>query len=85
VIADLIHESVHEYCHAVENSVIGVSRLEVFGHTRSKKNRSNPNRNMTVIMLRAYFRNEPLHYNCNMQRFDRHRAGEVWNGHAMHL
>src|SRR5258708_8056429 len=29
---------------------------------------------MTIIMLRAYFRNEPLHYNCNMQRFDRHRA-----------
>jgi hypothetical protein len=85
VIADLIHESVHEYCHAVENSVIGVPRLEVFGHTRSKNYRSNPKLNMTIIMLRAYFRNEPLHYNCNMQRFDRHRAGEVWNGHAMHL
>jgi hypothetical protein len=26
---------------------------------------------MTTIMLRAYFRNEPLHYNCNMQRFVR--------------
>jgi hypothetical protein len=81
VIADLIHESVHESCHAVENSVIGVPRLEVFGHTRSKNYRSNPKRNpkrnMTIIMLRAYLRNEPLHYNCNMQRFDRHRAGEV--------
>ena len=39
--------------------------------------------NMTIIMLRAYFRNEPLHYNCNMQRFDRHRAGEVIEGVAV--
>jgi hypothetical protein len=32
---------------------------------------------MTIILLRAYFRNEPLHYNCNMQRFDRRWAGKV--------
>jgi hypothetical protein len=32
---------------------------------------------MTIIMLRAYFRNEPLHYNCNMQRFDRRWAATV--------